>query len=72
MFLQLQTDLSGDLNLLIFMWVKFGAGKGCICHLEVVPKPPNMSMAGMKVRALGLLQTGTLNQLCSCWCCTYV
>lgn len=60
---QLQTDLSGDLNLLIFLWVKFGSGKAVICHLEVVPKPPSMSMAGMKVRALSLLQTGTIRDL---------
>ncbi len=58
MSLQLPEDLSGDLNLMIFMWTKYGSGKGCICHIEVLPKPPNMSLAGMKIRANNLMQTG--------------
>ena len=52
------TDMSGELNLMIFLWLKFGAGKGCICHLEIVPKPSNMSLAGMKIRAHTFMQEG--------------
>lgn len=62
---QLEEDLSGDLNLLIFLWTKYGSGKGCICHIEVVAKPPNMSLAGMKIRANNLMQTGNNSVLFS-------
>ena len=55
---QLPQDLSGDLGLHIYLWVKYGSGKGCICHLQVVPKPGAMSMAGMKVRANHLMAEG--------------
>ena len=36
----------------------FGAGKGCICHIEVHQKPGGTSLAGQKVRVHNLLQQG--------------
>jgi hypothetical protein len=35
---------------MVFMWVKYGTGKACICQLQVLPKPTGMSIAGMKLR----------------------
>ena len=58
LILQIPIDLSGDLNLLIYLWLMFGAGKGCICHIEVHQKPGGTSLAGQKVRVHNLLQQG--------------
>jgi hypothetical protein len=50
--------LSGDLNLLIFLWLKYGSGKGCICQIEVAQKPGGTSLAGQKVRVRNFLEQG--------------
>jgi hypothetical protein len=55
---QIPTDLSGDLNLLIFLWLKYGSGKGCICQIEVAQKPGGTSLAGQKVRVRNFLEQG--------------
>lgn len=48
-FIKVQEDLSGML-LNVYLWVKYGKGADCICQMEVVPKPKNISNAGMKSR----------------------
>ncbi len=47
---QLENDLSGSLSLEIFLWVKYGSGRDCICQLEIAPKPEFTSLSGMKIR----------------------
>lgn len=51
-------DISGDLYLKIFLWVKHGSGADCICRIVVDFKPDGTSRAGMKVRAQQLLDQG--------------
>jgi len=51
-------DISGDLYLKIFLWVKQGSGADCICRIFVDFKPDGTSKAGMKVRAQQLLDQG--------------
>lgn len=49
-FLPLEDDLSGYLQLDVYVWVLYGEGLDCICALTVAPKPLNTSNAAMKIR----------------------
>lgn len=49
-FVKVPGDLSGRLQLKMYLWVEFGSGRECICQLMIAHKPANTSQAGMKVR----------------------
>mmetsp|Transcript_19600 Transcript_19600/g.42529 ORF Transcript_19600/g.42529 Transcript_19600/m.42529 type:complete len:426 (+) Transcript_19600:2-1279(+) len=57
-FKKLPQDLSGELQLRVFLWLEMGTGKGCICQLEVAEKPTSMSTAGLKARAMQRFKDG--------------
>ena len=48
-FEKLPQDVSGSLNLQMYLWYMMGTGIECICELIVQPRPAETSNAGMKV-----------------------
>jgi hypothetical protein len=49
-FVQVPNDLSGSLQLEMYLWVMYGQGVECICQLEVHGKPAGQSIMALKNR----------------------
>lgn len=49
-YVRLPQDLSGSMNLDLYLWVVYGTGRECICSLSVEMKPTGMSYAAAKLR----------------------
>ena len=54
----LEVDISGTMEMKMFLWVKFGQGDTCICTLDVKKKPANISQTALVVRERELRKQG--------------